>query len=73
MRRSRYLPPILLQVIGVLLLVAVAINWKVTGNQSALLVGAALSLIGLGAYSGLHISISQELSPEEEAPEKDEP
>lgn len=62
---SSYLPPRLLQGVGVLLLIGSALFWGVTGHQSALLVGAALSLIGLGAYSGLHISIKQELSDDE--------
>lgn len=60
MNKSQYLPPRLLQGIGVLLLVGAAGFWAVTGQQSALLVGAALSLIGLGAYSGLHISIRED-------------
>ncbi len=64
MSKGQYLPPRLLQSVGVVLLVAAAIFWAVTGHQSALLVGAALSLIGLGAYSGLHISVSQDLQGE---------
>lgn len=64
MNDKAYLPPRLLQGIGVLLLLGAAIFWGVTGEQSALLVGAALSLIGLGAYSGLHVSIKQEFSQE---------
>jgi hypothetical protein len=64
MSKGQYLPPRLLQTVGVLLLIASAVFWAVTGDQSALLVGAALSLIGLGAYSGLHISVSQDLQDE---------
>lgn len=62
MSDKAYLPPRLLQGIGLLLLIFAVGFWAVTGHQSALLVGAALSLIGLGAYSGLHVSIKQEFS-----------
>jgi hypothetical protein len=69
MRTEGYLQPRVLQAVGVLLLLGSAVFWGVTGHQSALLIGAALSLIGLGAYSGLHISIKQELM--READERD--
>lgn len=62
MSKGSYLAPWLLQVVGVLMLVGSGVFWAVTGHQSALLVGAALSLIGLGAYSGLRISITKDLS-----------
>ncbi len=45
------LPPRLLQAAGLLLLFASFGWWMFSGNESALLVGAALSLIGLGSYS----------------------
>ena len=63
---GHYLSPRLLQITGLLLLIGSAVFWAVTGHQSALLVGAALSLCALGAYSGLHISIKQDLDPERE-------
>lgn len=70
MNQGSYLPPRLLQGLGVALLIGAAIFWGVTGEQSALFVGAALSLIGLGAYSGLHIELRQGTGHE---PEPDEP
>jgi hypothetical protein len=45
------LPPRVLQVAGLILLFASAGFWAISGSESALLVGAALSLIGLGSYS----------------------
>ena len=45
------LPPRLLQAAGLLLLFASFAWWMFSGHESALLVGAALSLIGLGSYS----------------------
>jgi hypothetical protein len=45
------LPPRLLQGAGLILLFGLAVWWWLSGNESALLVGAALSLIGLGSYS----------------------
>ena len=45
------LPPRLLQAAGLVLLFASFGWWMFSGNESALLVGAALSLIGLGSYS----------------------
>lgn len=40
-----------LQTVGLILLVAAFVFWGLTGRESALMVGAALSLIGLGAYT----------------------
>lgn len=45
------LPPRLLQAAGLVLLFASFAWWVSSGHESALLVGAALSLIGLGSYS----------------------
>ena len=45
------LPPRLLQAAGLLLLFGIAAYWVLSGNESPLLVGAALTLIGVGAYS----------------------
>lgn len=56
-----YLPPWLLQSLGILILIGATIYWVKSGHQSALLVGAAMALIGLGAYSGIRVSISQEI------------
>lgn len=49
---DRYLPPRVLQIIGILLLVAFAGFWFLTGRSSSLLVAAALTLILLGGYRG---------------------
>lgn len=54
---NAYLPARLLQLLGVVLLVAAAVFWAVTGHESALFVGAAMTLIGLGAYQGLRVTI----------------
>jgi len=47
-----YLSPKVLQGVGLLLLVGAAVFWAVTGRESVLVMGAAMSLIGLGAYKG---------------------
>lgn len=50
MSDSRLLPPWAIQIIGLLLLIAAAAFWFISDRESPLLVGAALTLIGLGAY-----------------------
>jgi hypothetical protein len=45
-----YLPPWLLQLLGVVVLVGSVVFWAITGRESVLFVSGALSLIGLGAY-----------------------
>ena len=62
---GRYLQPRVLQILGAMILIAAVVFWMVTGQQSALLVGAAISLIGMGAYSGLRIDIKTEPPPKE--------
>jgi hypothetical protein len=62
MSKGRYLPPFVLQVTGLLIVVGGGMFWAVTGHESALVMGAGLSLSALGAYTGLHVSISQDLS-----------
>lgn len=47
-----YLSPKTLQLVGLILLVAAAGFWGATGRESVLIMGAAMSLIGLGAYKG---------------------
>ena len=66
MTDSRYLSARLLQMVGVLLLLASAVYWGLTGHQSSLFVGAAMSLIGLGAYQGVRVTV--QLAKEEEPP-----
>jgi hypothetical protein len=66
---TRYLSARLLQSVGVLLLLGSAIYWGVTGNQSSLFVGAAMSLIGIGAYQGVRVTV--QLAKEEQPPAKE--
>lgn len=47
---NEFLPPRVLQIVGLLLLVGFVIFWALTGRESVLLVGAAGSLILLGGY-----------------------
>jgi hypothetical protein len=58
---GKYLSPRMLQAVGVLLLVAACMYWAVTGQQSALIISAAMGLIGLGSYAGINISVRQEI------------
>jgi hypothetical protein len=58
----RYLQPRLLQVVGLVLLLAFTVFWAITGRESVLLVGAAGSLILLGNY-GKSIQAIKDLSP----------
>lgn len=70
MNNSAFLPPWMLQLIGVAIVIGAVIFWAATGQQSALIVGAGISLSALGAYSGLHISIKQDFSGDEEESRK---
>ncbi len=45
-----YLSPRTLQIAGLILLLVSAGFWMYTGKESALLVGASLTLIGVGSY-----------------------
>jgi hypothetical protein len=58
-----YLPPRLLQVVGLILLIAFTGFWAVTGRESVLLVGAAGSLILLGNYGRAIRSIVELAQP----------
>ena len=49
---QQYLSPRVLQLLGCCLLVGSVVFWSVTGRESVLMVSAAMSLIGLGAYKG---------------------
>lgn len=66
---NAYLPARLLQLLGVVLLIAAFTFWAVTGQQSALFVGAAMTLIGLGAYQGLRVTIR--VTEDQEPPPSD--
>jgi len=73
MKGQRYLAPKLLQAAGLLLLFACAVYWGLTGNQSSLFVGAALSLMGLGSVQDIREQVQRErdrLLGKEERPER---
>jgi hypothetical protein len=70
MNRSRYLSAWILQLLGVLLLIGFSVWWALTGHESALLVGAAISLIGLGAYQGVRVTV--QIAREEPPPKPPE-
>lgn len=75
MRDDRYLPPRVLQIVGLVLLLAFAFFWGATGRESVLLVGAAGSLILLGRYEDVRRALSRwdvEPSPPPIAPAQEE-
>lgn len=55
------LPPIFLQVAGLVLLVIFVIVWVVLGIQSPLLVGAALTLVAVGSGTSAIVTVRQEI------------
>lgn len=55
------LQPIILQLAGLALLVAFVIIWALTGDQSPLLVGAALTLVAVGSGTSAIITVRQEI------------
>lgn len=63
---DRYLSPILLQSVGVLLLIGSAVFWALTDRESVLMMSSAMSLIGLGAYRGMKRDLEQ--APRQDAP-----
>lgn len=60
------LQPIILQVCGLLLLAAFVIIWAITGDQSPLLVGAALALVAVGSGTSAIITVRQEISVQDD-------
>lgn len=50
---EKYLSARLIQSVGLVILIGAAVFWAWTGRESALLMSAALSLIGIGTYKGL--------------------
>lgn len=63
---GQYLSPWVLQIFGLALLIAAAIFWAVTKQQSALIMGAAVSMIGLGAYKGAQETLRKHNLPSDE-------
>lgn len=71
--KNSYLSARILQCLGIVLLIGSAVFWAITGQQSSLFVGAAMSLITLGSYQGLRVSVKMEKerlngTTEEESP-----
>jgi hypothetical protein len=66
MKKGTYLPPWFLQITGVLIIIGGGFFWGLTGHESPLIIGAGISLAGLGAYSGIHISVEKELGAGED-------
>lgn len=61
MKLKGSLQPIILQSFGLLLLVAFVLIWALTGEQSPLLVGAALTLVAVGSGTSAIITVRQEI------------
>ena len=55
-----FLPPWLIQVFGIAVVGFAIAFWAITGHESLLIMSAGMSLIGLGAFSGLRVSIRDE-------------
>lgn len=58
---GRYLPPWLIQLVGVSLLVAFAVIWYLTGRESVLLITTAGGLILLGGYERARQRLQDEI------------
>lgn len=67
MKLKGSLQPIILQISGLLLLVAFVIIWATTGEQSPLLVGAALTLVAVGSGTSAIITVRQEIQVKDES------
>jgi hypothetical protein len=65
MKSAGYLPPRLLQMVGLALLIGFVVFWIATGRESVLLVGAAMSLILLGAYTEAGRALKDAVTPPE--------
>lgn len=48
--RDDYLPPKLLQGIGLILLIAQGVFWAITGQSQTLFIGPCLALVFIGQY-----------------------
>lgn len=58
---AHYLPPFVLQVVGIAIIVGASAFWALTGHESVLIMGTGVTLTGIGAYSGLHVSLRKDL------------
>jgi hypothetical protein len=71
-RAEGLIPAWLLQVLGIVLLIAAAVFWAVTGKESVLLVSSAMSLILLGAYKNVVVSVRRKVNGHEEGDHSEE-
>lgn len=55
MSDDRHLSPIILQSLGAILLIAAFVFWIIEDRESALLVSAALTLVGAGGLQGIRL------------------
>jgi hypothetical protein len=60
---DRFLRPAIIQAVGLVLVVAAAVFWAVTGRQSGMMLSSAVSMIGLGAYAELRHTLKTALTP----------
>lgn len=67
MRLKGSLQPIILQIAGLLLLVTFVVFWVFTGEQSPLLVGAALTLVAVGSGTSAIVTVRQEIKVQDES------
>lgn len=63
---DRYLPPRVLQIVGLILLIGFGVFWAVTGRESVLMVTTAGTLILLGGYKEAGQALLNRDSPENE-------
>lgn len=57
------LPPRLLQIVGLGLLIAFVVYWMITGKESELLVGAAVSLVFAAQYERVRTMLRDPTKP----------
>ena len=55
-----FLPPWSIQLFGVAVVGFAIAFWAASGHESLLIMSAGMSLIGLGAFSGLRVSVKEE-------------
>jgi hypothetical protein len=61
-----FLPPWLIQLFGIAVVGFAIAFWAISGHESLLIMSAGMSLIGLGAFSGLRVSIRDDQSEGDE-------
>lgn len=64
---SPYLPPIIIQIVGVLIIVAVLVGWLLFDREAPLLIAAGVTLAMLGgSYERARYELHRVLRPPEE-------